>query len=178
MYTRKRTHSRYRIECAHPAASCVGQRNELYCAACTVSGEARGDSEKAQSNVIQSMLARRVHVGYPTNLCEIANQGHGVQYAGRFGDHGYVCPKQVEIARKVLAMNINDMDLTSTNFHARYVHPRWRNVRATKSDDAHLFFADGSDYKWNARQRLADLQQLFGLRPVRYASISTSSTAQ
>jgi spore germination cell wall hydrolase CwlJ-like protein len=169
-YARGRTR-RYRVECAKPAAACVGQTNELYCAACVASGEARGNSEKAQKNAIQAMFARMVHKGYPSTMCGVAQKGNGSQFAYR-GDHGYVCPKQVDIARKVFAMDMRDMDLKSTNFHARYVHPRWGKILAnkTKEDDAHLYYADGSDLKENALQKIADLQHLFGFDRVQVAA--------
>lgn len=161
--------------CSRPV-SCYNQTNELYCMACAISGEARGETPEGQVAVGRVILARVVRSGYPKSTCGVTHQAtrtrYGIirQFDGWAGDHGRVCETQVHYARVALNMGPG----RATNFHATYVNPHWRLARLGRVG-GHIFYADRSSVTRSGWQKYADLQRtIFGGQRTEYASLANA----
>lgn len=136
-----------------PDAELVGLKamdSELACLARTVYFESRGLPRKDQAAVAHVVLNRVAHRDYPDTICDVVTDG-GPRAPCQFSwycdgrsdvpRHRGEYATSVDVARNVLAGDIDDPTDGSNMFHNTSVKPRWSRVAELRARiGRHLFY--------------------------------------
>ncbi len=113
--------------------------------------EARGESTDGQFAVAEVILNRVDDPRYPSNVCDVVNQGTGRRFACQFT---YTCDGQPEdindtaihrrlgkIARVMIDGAPRNLTSGATHYHADWVSPNWARVfPQTAQIGTHIFY--------------------------------------